>query len=86
MHEATRARIRQLQAEIADRQEEVRRFETRYGMSLARFEAEILAKQDSLQVHEDYFDVGCGSGFGRGPFGALFKKAGKIEHLGPAAC
>lgn len=36
MHEATRAHIRQLLAEIADRQEEVRRFETRYGMSLAR--------------------------------------------------
>ena len=35
---------------------QVRRFETRYGLSLARFEAEILPNQDSVQVHEDYND------------------------------
>lgn len=56
LHEATRARIRQLQSEIATSQEEVRRFEARYGMALARFEADVLAHQDTLPVHEDYND------------------------------
>ena len=56
LHEATRARIKQLRAEIAETQKEVRRFEARYGMSLARFEAEKLASADSFQTHEDYND------------------------------
>ena len=56
LHEATRARIRQLRAEIAETQKETRRFETRYGMSLTRFETEKLAAADSLQAHEDYND------------------------------
>lgn len=56
LHEATRARIRQVQSEIAEGQEALRRFEARYGMPLARFETDILAQQDSLQVHDDYND------------------------------
>ena len=56
LHEATRARIQQLESEIATCQEEVRHLEARHGTSLARFESEILAQQDSLQVHEDYND------------------------------
>ena len=56
LHEATRARIRQLKAEIAETRKEIRRFEARYGMSLTRFEAEKLAAADSLQAHEDYND------------------------------
>lgn len=54
LHEATRARIRQLRAEFAETQRELRRFEARYGMSLTRFEAERLA--DAFQAHEDYND------------------------------
>ena len=56
LHEATRARIKQVKADIAEAQREVRRYEARYGMSLARFEAELLAAADSFQVHEDYND------------------------------
>ena len=54
--EATQARIRQLQAEITACKRELRRFERRYGMPFARFEAEQLPKLDTLQVHEDYND------------------------------
>jgi hypothetical protein len=56
VYEATRARIRQLQAEIAECKQHLRRFEERYGMSLQRFEAEQLAGLDTLQAHEDYND------------------------------
>jgi len=56
LHEATRARIRQLRTEIAEAQKEVRRYEARYGLPLARFEAEKLADADSFQAHEDYND------------------------------
>ncbi len=53
LHEATRARIKQVKAEIAEAQREVRRYAARYGMSLARFEAEVLVTADSFQAHED---------------------------------
>ncbi len=56
VYEATRARVRQLQAEIAECKQHVHRFEERYGMSLQRFEAEQLTGLDTLQVHEDYND------------------------------
>jgi len=56
VYEATRARMRQLQAERAECEQHVRRFEERYGMPLQRFEAEQLAGLDTLQVHEDYND------------------------------
>lgn len=56
VYEATRARVRQLQAEIAECEQHVRHFEERYGMSLQRFETEQLAGLDTLQVHEDYND------------------------------
>ncbi len=56
LQEATRIRIRQLQAEIAASQQELARFEARYGMSLSSFETQILSQQESLQVHEDYND------------------------------
>lgn len=56
LHEATRARIKQLRTEIAETQKEIRRFEARYDMSLTRFEAERLAAADSLQAHEDTND------------------------------
>lgn len=56
LQEATRARIRQLQADIAASKEELARFEARYGMSFSRFEAQLPKQQDSLQIHEDYND------------------------------
>jgi len=56
LHEASRARILQMKADLAEAKKQVRRFETRYGLSLARFESEILANQDSVQAHEDYND------------------------------
>lgn len=56
VYEATRARMHQLQAEIAACEERIRRFEACYGMSLQRIEDEQLAGLDILQVHEDYND------------------------------
>jgi hypothetical protein len=56
LHEAARARIRRLEIEIAESQQEVARFEQRYGMSLARFEAEGLSHVDTLKAHSDYND------------------------------
>ena len=45
-----------MRAELAEAKRQVRRFETRYALSLAGFESEILANQDSVQAHEDYND------------------------------
>jgi hypothetical protein len=45
-----------MRADLAEARKQVRRFETRYGLSLARFESEIVANQDSVRVHEDYND------------------------------
>jgi len=56
VYEATRARVRQLQDEIAECERHVRRFEKRYGVSLQRFEAELLPTLDTLRAHEDYND------------------------------
>ena len=56
LHEAVRARVHQLESEIAKSEAEIARFEAHYGMSLARFEAQTLPHEDSLQVHEDYND------------------------------
>ena len=56
VYEATLARIRQLHAELAECELQVRRFEDRYSMSLQRFEVEALPTLDSLQAHEDYND------------------------------
>jgi len=56
VYEASRARVRQLQAEIAECELEVRRFEKRYGMPFQRFEDELLPTLDTLQAHEDYND------------------------------
>ena len=41
---------------LAEAQREVHRYEARYGMALARFEAEVLTAADSFQAHEDYND------------------------------
>jgi hypothetical protein len=56
LHEATNARIRQLETEIAESEAHIQRFETRYGVSFARFEAELLPTLDTHQAHEDYND------------------------------
>ena len=56
LQEATRVRIRQIEDEIAASQQELARFEARYGMPLSSFEAQLLPQQESLQVHEDYND------------------------------
>ena len=56
LHEAVRARIRQLGSEIAQSKEEIARFEERYGMPLARFEREVLPQDESFQAHDDYTD------------------------------
>ena len=45
-----------MKAELAEAKRQGHRFESRYGLSLARFESEILINQDSIQVHEDYND------------------------------
>lgn len=56
LYEAGRARLRQLEAEIAEAEAEIQRFESRYGMPFAQFEIEVLPILDTLQVHEDYND------------------------------
>jgi hypothetical protein len=56
LHEAMRARVSQLEAEIAESEEHIRQFETRYGVPFSRFEAEILPDLDNWQAHEDYND------------------------------
>ena len=45
-----------MKAELTEAKRQLRRFETRYGLPLARFETEILVTQDSIQAHEDYND------------------------------
>lgn len=56
LYEAWRAWMRQLEDEVAEAETQVHHFETRYGMSLARFETEILPTLETLQGHEDYND------------------------------
>lgn len=54
--EAKQVLARQLQADIVEGEEQVRRFEARYGVALDRFEREYLPTLDTLQAHEDYND------------------------------
>jgi hypothetical protein len=56
LHEAIRARIRQLNAEAAESSAEIARFERKYGLTFKRFEAETLPSLDTQQAHEDYND------------------------------
>lgn len=56
LQEAARARIRQLQADLAVSKEELARFEARYGMTFSRFEEQLPTQPDSLRIHEDYND------------------------------
>jgi hypothetical protein len=56
LYEAGRARIRQLEAEMAEAEVEIQRFETRYGMTFAQFETNALSMLDSLEAHDDYND------------------------------
>jgi hypothetical protein len=56
VYEATRARVRQLQAEIAECEQNIRRFEELYGLPIQRFETERLLALDTWQAHEDYND------------------------------
>ena len=56
LYEAWRVWMRQLEDEVAEAATHVHHFETRYGISLARFEPEILPTLETLQVHEDYND------------------------------
>ena len=56
LYEAGRARIRQLETEVAEAEAEIQRFEFRYGMPFAQFEAEVVPVCDTLQAHEDYND------------------------------
>jgi len=56
LYEAGQARIRQLEAEVAEANAEIARFETRYGAPFARFQAALLPGLDTLQAHQDYND------------------------------
>ena len=56
LYEAGRARLRQVEAEIAEAEAKSQRLESRYGMSFAQFESEALPMLDTFQVHEDYND------------------------------
>jgi len=56
IHEAARARRREIQKEIDEANGHLQHFQTRYGMTFAQFESEHLAGDDSPQVHDDYND------------------------------
>lgn len=56
LYEAGRARLRQVEAEIAEAEAESQRLESRYGMPFTQFEIEVLSTLDTWQVHEDYND------------------------------
>jgi hypothetical protein len=56
LQEAMRARIRQLEVEVAESLAEISRLENKYGMTFAQFEAESLPSVDTHQAHEDYND------------------------------
>jgi len=56
LYEAVRARIAQVETEVAAAQRKVGRLEDRYGVSFAEFESEILPDATSQQAHEDYND------------------------------
>lgn len=56
LYAAWRAWVRQLEDEVAEAETQAHHFETRYGMSLARFETEILPTLETLPGHEDYND------------------------------
>ena len=52
-YEAWRAGMRQMEDDVADAETHVHYCETRYGMSLARFETAILPTLETVQGHED---------------------------------
>ena len=56
IYEAALGRIHQLESEIEECERHIRGFETQYGVTFQEFESEILPKNDSLEVHEDYTD------------------------------
>ena len=56
LYEAGQARIRQLEAEVAEAKAEIARFETYYGAPFAHFQATLLPDLDTLQAHQDYND------------------------------
>jgi len=56
LFEAVQSRMRHLAAEIEESEQHIRRYEEKYGVSLARFEVERLPDLDTLQAHEDYND------------------------------
>ena len=56
LYEAWSARVRELEAEVAEAGAQVRQFEAQYGMPLDRFETEILPTTETLQIHEEYTD------------------------------
>lgn len=56
LYEATRARLRELEAKLAEAKLHLQQFEQQYGLSFERFEAERLPTLDSPQAHEDYND------------------------------
>jgi len=56
LYEAGQARIRQLEAEIAEAKTELAHFEARYGVPFADFQTKILRGLDTLQAHQDYND------------------------------
>lgn len=56
LYEASRTRILQLKAELAEALAQLDSFEAQQGMSLAQFERERLPELDSFEAHELYND------------------------------
>ncbi|MCE7987037.1 MAG: hypothetical protein DYG89_38180 [Caldilinea sp. CFX5] len=56
LYEATRARLHEVEATLAEAKAHLQRFEQQYGRSFDRFENELLPTLDSPQAHEDYLD------------------------------
>jgi hypothetical protein len=56
LYEALHARIRQIESELDETTAQLAAYEKKYGVILAEFESQILADNDSLEVHDDYMD------------------------------
>ncbi len=53
---AAKQRARELEKEQREAQTQIRRFERKYGATIAKFERKKLRTLDTVQAHEDYND------------------------------
>jgi hypothetical protein len=56
LYQATQGLVEWLKKEVTEGYQQIKRFEERYGVTFARFEAELLPTLDSFEAHDDYND------------------------------